>query len=169
LIALVAIVVLASPWLHRQHNLPRRIVRSETPIARLPRIAAHLGALLPAGETRIFYLADPMPLYLAGRRSYLQQFNQERWGFTSLTDPMLYRMVGMWGPSEIETWLGSDARYAVLGTDTVEFYRGRAPYGQALGRMDALLKERFALVGEVTAGGKDRLRVYRRDPGIPAR
>ena len=169
LLALVAVVVLASPWLHRQHNLPRRIALAETPVATLPKIAARLAARLPAGETRIFYLADPMPLHLAGRRSYLQQFNQERWGFTSLRDPERYRRVGMWGPAELEAWLGSDARFAVLESDTVQFYRSRRPYREVMARMDALIAQHFAPVETLEPRPGDRFTVYRRQDGAPAR
>jgi hypothetical protein len=158
----VGVSVLVSPWLHRQHNLPRRIALADTPVAALPRLAERLSALLPASETRVFYLADPMPLYLARRRSYLQQFNQERWGFTSLRDRERYRRVGMWGPAEIEDWLGQDARYAVLESDVVQFYRNRAVYREAMARMDELLARHFVAVETIQGRADDRFVVYRR-------
>ena len=130
----------------------------------LPRIAERLAALLPTSETQVFYLADPLPLHLAGRRSYLQQFNQERWGFTSLNDREQYRRVGMWGPAEMEEWLGRDARHAVLESDTVEFYRRRAPYRDIMARMDALIHQHFVLVDTIDGRSGDRFLVYRRKP-----
>jgi hypothetical protein len=168
-VALVALVVLASPWIHRSHNLPRRFVLEDTPVATLPRIAERLAAQIPAGETRIFYLGDPMPLHLAGRRSYLQQFNQARWGFTTLRDPERYRRVGMWGPAEIEAWLGADARYAVLESDTVAFYRKRPLYRDLLDRIDALIAQHFRPGEEIPGRAGDRFRVYRRKDGSALR
>ena len=165
LLAMVALTVLVSPWVHRQHNLPRRIVLADTPVATLPKIAERLRTDLPAGETRVFYLADPMPLHLAGRRSYLQQFNQERWGFTTLSNPERYRRVGMWGPAEIETWLGRDARYAVLESDVVEFYRNRPLYRPAVARIEELLGQRFAVVDTIPGRAGERFVVYRRNDG----
>jgi len=159
--------VLISPWVHRQHNLPRRIAASDSPLVTLPTIATQLAALLPAGDTRIFYLADPMPLHLAGRRSYLQQFNQERWGFTTLQAPERYRRVGMWGPAEVEAWLGGDARYAVLESDTVTFYRNRPRYRPILDRIDALLAERFTRIGEIRGRGDDTFVVFRANERVP--
>jgi len=163
----VVIIVLISPWVHRQHNLPRRIAASDSPLVTLPKIATQLAALLPAGDTRIFYLADPMPLHLAGRRSYLQQFNQERWGFTTLRAPERYRRVGMWGPAEVEAWLGGDARYAVLESDAVTFYRNRPRYRPILDRIDALLAERFTRIGEIRGRGDDTFVVFRAKERVP--
>jgi hypothetical protein len=93
-----------------------------------------------------------MPIYLAGRRTYLRQFNQERWGFTSLRDRVRYARVGMWGPAEIEDWLGKDARYAVVESDLVRFYRNRPLYREALDRIDILLARNFTLLGKVDEG-----------------
>jgi len=161
-LSLLTLAILVSPWVHRQHNLPRRISLADTPITILPRIADRLAALLPAGETRIFSLADPMPLHLAGRRAYPQQFTQERWGFTSLRDRQRYARVGMWGPAELEAWLGADARYAVVESDLVHFYRNRPLYGDVLDRMDALLAQHFTLLAEISGRPGDSFRVYRR-------
>jgi hypothetical protein len=170
LLALVVLLVVASPWVHRHHNLARRVVLAESPLVVLPRIADRLAPLLPAGETRIFSLADPMPLHLAGRRSYLRQFSQERWGFTTLRDRERYRRVGMWGPAELEAWLETDARYAVLESDTVEWFRRyRPPYRPLLARMDALIAERFTLLDSVQGRANDRFRVYRRNDGAAPR
>jgi hypothetical protein len=163
LLALLVLAVLASPWIHRHHNLPRRVSLADGPIATLPQVAAQLATLLPAGESRIFGLADPMPIYLAGRRTYLRQFNQERWGFTSLRDRERYARVGMWGPAEIEEWLGKDARYAVVESDLVQFYRNRPLYREALARVDILLAQNFTLLGKVDERPGDTFSVYRRN------
>src|SRR5262245_51069063 len=163
LLSILVLAVLASPWIHRHHNLPRRVSLADGPTRTLPRVAKQLATLLPAGESRIFSLADPMPIYLAGRRTYVQQFNQERWGFTSLRDRVRYVRVGMWGPAEIEDWLGQDARYAVIESDLVEFYRNRPVYREALDRIDILLAKNFTLLGKVDERPGDTFSVYRRN------
>jgi hypothetical protein len=167
-VAMLALAVIASPWLHRSHNLPRRLA-GEGPIATAGRVAGRLAAAIPPGETRVFSMADAMAVHLAGRRSYLQQFNQERFVFTSLADPARYRRVGMWGPSELEDWLARDARYALLQDDLVAFYRRRPPYQPILARMDQLLAQRFTLVEELGVRPGDRLRIYRRRDVAAAR
>jgi len=163
LLSILVVAVLASPWVHRHHNLPRRVSLADGPTTTLPRVAEQLATLLPAGESRIFGLADPMPIYLAGRRTYLRQFNQERWGFTSLRDRVRYARVGMWGPAEIEDWLGKDARYAVLESDLVQFYRNRPLYREAIDRIDILLARNFTLLGKVDERPGDTFSVYRRN------
>ena len=101
MVAAMVVALAVSPWLHRHHNLPRVISLSSAPIPALQRTADRLAALIPAGETRVFSLADPLPIYLAGRRAYLQQSQQERFVFTSLRDPARTRRVGIWGPAEM--------------------------------------------------------------------
>jgi hypothetical protein len=86
-VAALIIALAVSPWIHRHHNLPRSISLSPAPIPALQRTAERLAALIPAGETRVFSLADPLPIYLAGRRTYLRQFHQYKFVFTSLRDP----------------------------------------------------------------------------------
>jgi hypothetical protein len=167
ILTLIALGIVASPWIHRHHNLPRRVTLADTPVAVLPRVATRLAARLPAGETHVFLLGDPMALHLAGRRAYLQQFNQERWGFTSLRDPERYRRVGMWGPAELEGWLGVDARYAVLESAVVGFYRNRPLYRPILDRLDALIVQHFTLLEEIEARAGDRFLVYRRKDAPP--
>jgi hypothetical protein len=164
MVSLVGVALLASPWVHRHHNLPRRVTLSDAPTAALPRVASRLATLLPADELRVFSLADPMPLHLAGRRAYLQQFNQERWGFTSLRDRARYARVGMWGPAEVEEWLGADARYAVVESGLARFYRNRPAYRAVMDRIDALLARHFTLLEEIDGRTGESFRVFRRKP-----
>jgi hypothetical protein len=160
--ALVAVIV-ASPWIHRDHNLPRRAaLGGDTTLAVFARSARAFASLLPADEPRVFTLADPMPLYLAGRRGYLRQMHQHRWMFTSLRDPDRYRRSGLWGPAEVEAWLGTDARYAVIESEVLDFYARRPPFRPILDRMAVLLAERFTMVGRFEAKPGDWITVYRR-------
>ncbi|PYN95636.1 MAG: hypothetical protein DMD91_24225 [Candidatus Rokuibacteriota bacterium] len=161
-IATFVTVILASPWVHRHHNLPRRSVLPDATIPELSRTADQLAARIPAGEDRVFCLADPLPLYLAGRRAYVRQMHQHRWMFTSLADTDRYRRSGLWGRAELEQWLGADARYAVVETEVVDYYRRRAPFRPLIARMMALLSDRFTIVGRFERQPGDWITVYRR-------
>lgn len=164
-VAAMIMALAVSPWLHRHHNLPRVISLSSAPIPALQHTADRLAALIPAaGEPRVFSLADPLPIYLAGRRAYLQQSQQERFVFTSIRDPARTRRIGIWGPAEMERWLGSDAQYAVIQSTTLDFYRGRQKYGAVLDEMDSLLAQNFVLLEMFEAEGDGTLSVYRRKP-----
>jgi len=170
--AVVAALVMAlavSPWIHRHHNLPRLISLSPAPIPALQRTAERLAALIPAGETRVFSLADPLPIYLAGRRTYLRQFHQYKFVFTSLRDPARTRRSGLWGPVDMEEWLGSDARYAVIQSTAVDFYRARQGYAEILDEMDSLLARNFILLETFEENGEGTLSVYRRRGIMSAR
>jgi hypothetical protein len=161
----VTLVVLLSPWVHRHHNLPRQVSWEDATIPALRRTAARLAAALPAGEARVFFIGDPLPIHLAGRMTYLRQFHQHNMVFTSVRDQRRYIRSGLWGATELEEWLGTDARYAVLQAKVLEFYRSREPYRDILARMDTLLAERFTEVESVPGLGGDRFIVYRRKGG----
>jgi hypothetical protein len=160
----IVLALVVSPWVHRHHNLPRTISLSDAPVPVLRKTADRLAALIPAGEKRVFSIADPMPIYLANRQTYLRQFNQHKYVFTSLRDRARYSRVGMWGPSELEEWLGADARYAILQAKVLAFYRAREPYREILARMDSLLAQNFSLVETVKGLSGDSFLVYRRKP-----
>ncbi len=160
-----ALAVALSPWVHRHHNLPRKVSLEDATIPALGRTAARLAAVLPAGEPRVFFIGDPLPIHLAGRMTYLRQFHQHNMVFTSVRDQSRYLRSGLWGATELEEWLGADARYAVLQVKVLDFYRSREPYRDVLARMDALLAERFEPVETVPGLGGDRFLVYRRKAG----
>ena len=160
--ACLMLALVVSPWVHRHHNLPRTISLPDAPIPVLRKAAERLAALIPVGEKRVFSIADPMPVHLANRRTYLRQFNQHKIVFTSLRDQARYVRVGMWGLSELEEWLGADARYAILQAEVVQFYRAREPYREILARMDVLLAQNFTLVETVNGLTGDSFLVYRR-------
>ena len=161
-VAAMIMALAVSPWLHRHHNLPRVISLSSAPIPALQRTADRLSALIPAGEARIFSLADPLPIYLAGRRVYLRQAQQHKFVFTSIRNPTRARRIGIWGPTDMERWLGSDAQYAVIQSTTVDFYRARAKYGAIVAEVDALLAKNFVLLETFAVEGDGTLSVYRR-------
>ena len=63
---------------------------------------------------------------------------------------------------EIDAWLGSAARYAVIEPQTLEFYRGRAPYREHVERIETLLRTNFGLLATVSAPPASVFLVYRR-------
>ena len=162
----MVLALVVSPWVHRQHYLPRRISLPDAAVPVLGTLAGRLAAVIPAGETRVFLLADPMPLHLAGRRSYLRQFHQHLMVFTSVREQSRYIRSGMWGRAEMEEWLGSDAQFAILQDSVTRFYRGRRPYQDILARMDALLARNFTLVATLKGVGGDTFLVYRRSRAV---
>ena len=83
--------------------------------------------------------------------------------FTSSRDKQRYHRAGMWGADELEGWLGSDARFAVIEPNVLQFYGGRRPYVELVARIDALLARHFTLVETVRAGGDHVFRLYRRN------
>jgi hypothetical protein len=160
--AALGLVLLASPWLHRHHNLPRRISLADAAIPEAGRVAARLRSIIPEHERRVFLLADPLLIHLAGRHAYLRQSHQHKWMFTTMQDAARYRRSGVWGPAEVEEWLGTDAQYAVLESDVLDFYAGRPLFRPVLARMDQLLAERFTLVERVAMADGTSVAVYRR-------
>ncbi|PYM91699.1 MAG: hypothetical protein DME04_18025 [Candidatus Rokuibacteriota bacterium] len=162
--ALAGIVgaLVLSPWVHRSHDMPRSVSLSRATIPRLDLLARELARVIPADAKEIFLLGDAMPLYLAGRRPYLQQFHEHLMMFTSVRDPRRYERSGLWGYREIDAWLGSAARYAVIEPQTLEFYRGRAPYREHVERIETLLRTNFGLLATVSAPPASVFLVYRR-------
>jgi hypothetical protein len=161
-VAGACIAVAASPWVHRQHTLPRRVSLEEAAIPTLARAAERIAAVIPADEQRVFLLGDPLPVHLAGRRTFLRQFHQHNMVLTSTADRAKYIRSGMWGAAEIESWLGGEARYAIIQRGVREFYRARKPYRPLVDRMDTLLAEEFELVEIVARHGDDAYLLYRR-------
>jgi hypothetical protein len=68
----------------------------------------------------------------------------------------------------MEEWLGSDARYAVIESTAVDFYRARKGYGEVLTEMDSLLARNFVLLETFQGSTGGTLSVYRRRHMVPA-
>lgn len=158
----IVLAIVVSPWVHRDPNLPRRVSIANATVPSLSRAAARLAAVIPPLERRVFLLGDPLIVHLADRRAYLRQFHQWWVVFTSSREPARYQRAGLWGLAEMERWLGDDARYAIVQTKMLAYYRSRRPYREALERMDALLARNFTLVETIPAPDGGRVLVYRR-------
>ena len=163
-VAAVSIVMalVLSPWVHRSHWLPRTVTVADAAIPTLQRLSGRLAGLIPAGEKNVFLLADPLPLHLAGRQAYLRQFHQHYMAFTSVRERARYARTGMWGPAEIEQWLGAEAQYAIIEPKVLDYYRGRTPYREPVPRIDFLLNQNFVLMDTLRGHDGDLFKVYRR-------
>jgi len=155
-------ILVVSPWVHRSPYLPRTVSLRDAAIVRLDRVARRFAELIPPGGKPIFLMGDAMPVHLAGRRPYLQQFHEHLMMFTSVRDRTRYARSGLWGLSEIETWLGHEAPYAIIEERTLAFYANRAPYTEHVARIETLLRTHFGLVATVTPAPETVFRVYRR-------
>ena len=161
-VALVLLALILSPWVHRSHYMARTVSLADAAVPGLNRAAARIAALIPADERRVFSLANPLPLHLAQRLPYLRQYHQYYMVFTSARDPRLYTRSGLWGMTEIEQWLGSDARYAVIEPKVITFYGARQPYKEPVARIETLLAARFDLLETVQGRVGEAYRIYRR-------
>lgn len=155
-------VLIVSPWVHRSQNFPRSVTLKDATVPRLELAARDLARLIPADAKEIFLLGDAMPLYLAGRRPYLQQFHEHFMMFTSVRDPLRYARSGLWGYREIDAWLDGTAQYAIIEPQTLEFYRNRGPYKTHVERIESLLLANFGLLATVSASPEMVFLVYRR-------
>ncbi len=158
----VILVIVASPFVHRSHWLPRTVSRAEATIPSLARLADALRARIPAADRSIFLLGNPLPVHLAGRQAFLRQSHQPWEAFSSSREPAAYARTGMWGPAEAERWLGVEATWAIVQTSVLDRYRRRAPYAQPVARIEALLAQHFRLVDTLPVYGSDVFKVYRR-------
>jgi hypothetical protein len=168
LLAGLILALVVSPWVHRSHSLPRTFTPTAAHIPVLRSVAHCLQAIIPADGRPVFLLGDPMPLYLAGRRGYLPQLHDHLMTFTSARDAAYYARDGLWGRSEVEQWLGADARYAVIEPGAAEFYGNRKPYAEPMARIRSLLADRFTLVETVRGGPQLVFQVYRRNDDAQA-
>lgn len=161
-VVLVVVALVLSPWVHRSHYMPRILSLSDAAVPGLQRAAERIAALIPAGERRVFSLANPLPLHLAQRLPYLRQYHQYLMVFTSVRDPRRYTKSGMWGMTEIDAWLGADARYAVIEPRVIAFYGARQPYKEPVARIETLLAARFDLLETVQGRVGETYQIYRR-------
>jgi hypothetical protein len=155
-------IIIVSPWVHRSHDLPRRVSLATATVPALRKAADRIADLIPPTEENVFLLGDALPVHLAGRRSYLRQFHEHMMVFTSVKDQNRYRRSGLWGQSEIEAWLGREARYAIIEPSTLEYYRSRAPYRDAVARIETLIADNFRLMETVKGHSEGVLLVYKR-------
>ena len=154
----LAAILLASPTVSRHTAMPLRLPE-QTYVRALDEAAAAIRSIVPPGA-QAFVFGNPLPAYLAGARLYLRQTSHHTTLVTS-SDRVAIQRSGLWGRNELERWLGSEARYAVVERAVVAHLQTIPAYAPLMARMESLLGEHFAHVAEVGgAAGTPRQRVY---------
>src|SRR5439155_16010652 len=80
--------------------------------------AAGLRALIPAG-TRVFLFGPSTPVYLAGVDAHPSQMWSSLGNLVDTRHAAFVERSGVWGPVQIERWLGFEASYAVVEPDAL--------------------------------------------------
>jgi hypothetical protein len=101
--------------------------------------------LIPS-DAKVFLWGYSLPLYLAGIDPYLRQIVDPECMVDGV-EPIVVERNGLWGTKELETWLSTDAGYAIVMPSMFRRFRPTRP--RAIERMEALLAERFELIATV--------------------
>jgi 4-amino-4-deoxy-L-arabinose transferase-like glycosyltransferase len=129
-------------------------------IQQLERATAQLRALVPEGE-RVFIFGQPITAYLAGLNAPLQHVMSPGGTLAPAdADPRLVARSGAWSTAELERWLGTEVRYALITDRFLEGLDGPRP--EAVRRIRQLLSERFVRIGRVGDAPWLACDVYRR-------
>ena len=140
---LLAGVFLLSPTFARHAAMPRPLP-PETTLTLLARDAATIGTVVPPGA-RVFLLGSPIPTYVAEVSPYVRQIFGV-WTFVPSHDDFVVQRSGLWGPHQVEEWLGHDAPYAVVEPDRLRALRTIGSYTTLIDRIQVLLERHFSLV-----------------------
>jgi hypothetical protein len=128
------------------HPLPPR-----TTLALIDEDAATIRSVAPKGA-RVFLVGSPIPAYVAEVRPYVQQIFAV-WTLVPSRDAFAVRRSGVWGPNEIDEWLGHDAPFALIEPGRLDALEQLAAYRPVIGRIRALLEGNFARVARGGHGG----------------
>jgi hypothetical protein len=159
--AVLLAVLLVSPWRARHPSMP--IVPPSLPVpTALAEEAQAIRAVVPAGQ-RVFLVGASIVPYLAGVSPYLQQIIHP-WTLVPSTDAQAVARSGLWGPRDIDAWLGRDAPYAIIMPSVMQsWYAPAESYRPTVAQIERLLGRHFVLVASVggTPAAPD-FRIYRR-------
>lgn len=166
-VAAVLLAVLAvSPWRARHPSMP--IVPPSVPVpTALAEEARAVRAVVPPGQ-RVFLVGASIVPYMAGVSPYLQQIIHT-WSLVPSTDAWAVARSGVWGPQDIESWLGRDAPYAMIMPAVMQgWYATVESYQPLVTQMERLLDRHFVLIATVggTPAAPD-FRIYRRRSAAP--
>lgn len=166
-IAAVLLAVLAiSPWRARHPSMP--IVPTSVPVpTALSEEARAIRAVVPPGQ-RVFLVGPSIVPYMAGVSPYLQQI-VHTWSLVPSTDARAVARSGLWGPRDIDEWLGRDAPYAIITPAVMyDWYGSVESYRPLVKQIEQLLDGHFRLIASVggTPAAPD-FRIYRRVSAAP--
>jgi len=143
-IAVIVAVLLVAPMVMIRHPL-LPLERDARPLRALSASASHFSRLVPAGS-KVFLWGDSLPPYMAGITPYLRQIHSA-YTLALVENRAAIEKCGLWGGREIETWLGSDADYAIVEPRILDDYRPRA--SAQVARITALLETSFEKLDRV--------------------
>jgi hypothetical protein len=144
--AFLLTVLALSPILTRHAAMPSPLPSGATTIGRLERSASEILTVM-SGDRPVFLFGNPMAVYLAGLNPYLQQIIH---GYTLV--PVAAAAVsrsGLWGPREIERWLGHEAAFAIIDSNLLDRYEAVEAYRPVAARIRSLLHTQFVLMRRV--------------------
>jgi hypothetical protein len=150
---------LVSPRYSSHASMPEPLPANSTVVA-MNHLAAEIRAHIPPGS-RVFLLGQSLPVYLAGSRPYLQQIIHI-WTLVPNGSPSALHRSGLWGRADIEEWLGSDARFAVITRAQLDFLRGVRDYKALAESITQALEDHFQTVADIDIPPLGRYRVYER-------
>ena len=148
------------PALSTHANMPRPLPTASTTIGVLGHDAQVVRDVIPAGS-RVFLVGMSVLPYLADVNPYLQQLVHS-WTLVPSGEPAVLHRSGLWGPSDIEAWLGSQARFAIVQSSRLSAWRAVGRYRPLAERIDEILASRFRLVAEIDDYPLGLYRVYER-------
>jgi hypothetical protein len=159
--AVLLAVLLVSPARARHPSMP--IVPPPVPVpTALAQQARALRSVVPSGS-RVFLVGASIVPYMAGVSPYLQQIIHP-WTLVPSTDAWVVARSGLWGPRDIEAWLGRDAPYVIIMPAIMQsWYVPVESYRPMVYQIERLLDRHFELIATVggTPAAPD-FRIYRR-------
>ena len=158
-VGLVAVFALG-PILSRHANMPSPLPTASTTIGVLGHDARVVRDVIPAGS-RVFLVGMSILPYLGNVNPYPQQL-VHFWTLVPRGEPAVLHRSGLWGASDIEAWLGTQARFAIVQMNRLAAWRAVETYRPLAERIDDLLASRFRLVAEIDEYPLGLYRVYER-------
>jgi hypothetical protein len=158
----LAVAFVLGPTLSTHANMPRPLPAAGTTMGALGRGARAVRDVIPAGS-RVFLVGMSILPYLGEVSPYPQQLIHS-WTLVPNGEPAVLRRSGLWGPNDIDTWLGSDARFAIVQESRLSAWRAIEAYRPLAGRIDRLIQTRFRVIAEVNDYPLGLYRVYERRP-----
>lgn len=154
-------VFAVSPIRSRHPSMPLVLPPEGTTLGRLEGEAVRIRSIVPPGQ-RVFLFGSSMPAYLAGTSPYLQQI-MDTWTLVPSDDQYVVERSGLWGPRQVDRWLGHDAAYALVEPDLLRAYGSIAAYRDVAARIESLLRRHFVLVAKADGSPwTSALWIYRR-------
>jgi 4-amino-4-deoxy-L-arabinose transferase-like glycosyltransferase len=148
------------PTLSRHANMPNPLPTASTTIGVLGHDARVVRDAIPA-ESRVFLVGMSILPYLGHVNPYPQQLGHS-WTLVPSGEPLQLRRSGLWGAGDIDAWLGSQARFAIVQVSRLAAWRAVETYRPLAERIDEILASRFRLAAEIDDYPLGLYRVYER-------